>query len=142
MNKSTQQAGENFLQSMATVPWVHYHGYIDDPTLAAWYSHATAVVFLSDNEGFGSPVAEAAAFGRRVIVSANNKATLKAGGGAVIPVIPQEIRQAAITVLEQVGDGSKSAVLTASLNMHTYADAAILYADEICRLTTLFNRTV
>lgn len=142
MNKSTQQAGENFVQSLASIPWVHYHGYIDDPTLAAWYSHATAVVFLSDNEGFGSPVAEAASFGRRVIVSANNEATLKAGGGAVIPVIPQESRQAAIAVLEQVGDGSKSAVLTAPLNVHTYADAAILYADEIRRLTTLFNRTV
>lgn len=137
MNKSTQQAGEDFVQSVVNIPWVHYHGYIDDPTLAAWYSHATAVVFLSDNEGFGSPVAEAASFGRRVIVSASNEATLEAGGDAVIPVIPQESNQAAIAVLEQVGNVSQSAVLTAPLNVHTYADAAILYADEIHRLTTL-----
>ncbi len=106
MNKSTQQAGEDFIASTSTVPWIHYHGYIDDPTLAAWYSHATAVVFLSENEGFGSPVAEAASFGRRVIVNANNQATLGAGGDAVIPVRPQDAKAAAIAVLNQLGGGA------------------------------------
>ena len=145
MNKSTQQAGEDFVQSVASIPWVHYHGYIDDPTLAAWYSHATAVVFLSDNEGFGSPVAEAASFGRRVIVSENNEATLGSGGSAVIPVAPQNPRQAATAVLEQVSSTSgsvsksavsKSAALTAPPQVYAYADAAIAYADEIHGLMT------
>lgn len=141
MNKSTQQAGEDFIRSVEQKPWVHYHGYTDDPTLAAWYSHATAVVFLSDNEGFGSPVAEAASFGRRVIVSANNQATLGAGGDAVIAVMPQDAKGAAIAVLEQLGEtgeskasGNGNAVAIAPPKVYTYADAAVSYADEIQQL--------
>ncbi len=134
MNKSTQQAGEAFIQEVSAIPWVHYHGYIDDSTLAAWYSHSTAVVFLSDNEGFGSPVAEAASFGRRVIVSAHNQATLGAGGDAVIPVMPQDAERAAIAVLDQVGNGSKRTVTTLPPKVYTYADAAVTYADEIRQL--------
>ncbi|MGB3298177.1 MAG: glycosyltransferase [Phormidesmis sp.] len=133
MNASTQQAGEDFIQSVATIPWVRYHGYINDPILAAWYSHATAVVFLSDNEGFGSPVAEAASFGKRVIVSTNNEATLGAGGNAVIPVASQDAKQAAIAVLNQVGNASLSATRLPA-ELYTYADAAVPYADEIDRL--------
>ncbi len=142
MNKSTQQAGETFIKSIKHVPWIHYHGYTDDPTLAAWYSHATAVVFLSENEGFGSPVAEAAAFGRRVIVSANNQATLGAGGDAVIPVSPQDAKRAAVAVLEHVGMGredagrQQSAVAIAPPKLYTYADAAVDYANEIRALAT------
>ncbi len=148
MNKSTQQAGEAFIRTVEPMPWVHYHGYTDDPTLAAWYSHATAVVFLSDNEGFGSPVAEAASFGRRVIVSANNQATLGAGGDAVIPVAPEDAKGAAIAVLEQLGARRKSeagangisdsetggAIAIAPSKLYTYADAAVSYADEIQHL--------
>ncbi|WP_293112527.1 MULTISPECIES: glycosyltransferase [Moorena] len=37
--------------------------------LAQWYREATAVVFLSDREGFALPIAEAASFGRFVVVS-------------------------------------------------------------------------
>lgn len=134
MNKSTQEAGETFIESITQIPWVHYHGYIDDPTLAAWYRHATAVVFLSDNEGFGSPVAEAASFGRRVIVSAHNQATLGAGGDAVIPVMPQDAQSAAIAVLAQVGNGTQQAMAIAPQKLYTYADAAVTYADEIRQL--------
>jgi glycosyltransferase involved in cell wall biosynthesis len=134
MNKSTQQAGEAFIQSIANLPWVRYHGYTDDPTLAAWYSHATAVVFLSDNEGFGSPVAEAASFGRRVIVSAKNQATLGAGGDAVIPVMPEEANRAAIAVLEQIGSGAEKIASSPPTKVYSYADAAVTYADEIARL--------
>lgn len=141
MNQSTQQAGEAFLREVGSIPWVHYHGYIDDATLAAWYSHSTAVVFLSDNEGFGSPVAEAASFGRRVIVSARNQATLGAGGDAVIPVMPNDAKGAAIAVLDQLGsgkssdsDGSGHAVATLPPRVYTYADAAVVYAYEIRQL--------
>lgn len=145
MNKSTQQAGEAFIESVASVPWVHYHGYTEDAALAAWYSHASAVVFLSDNEGFGSPVAEAASFGRRVIVNANNQATLGAGGSAVIPVSPQDPRGGAARVLHELGasngdasqGNTKGGVLTAPPKVYTYADAAISYAAEICQLASI-----
>jgi len=156
MNKSTQQAGEAFIQSVETVPWIYYHGYTDDASLAAWYSSATAVVFLSDNEGFGSPVAEAAAFGRRVVVNANNQATLGAGGSAVIPVNPQDPNGAAITVLSelqvsplgidvlqasvlQISDLEISreggGVAIAPPKIYTYADAAVDYAAQIFQVT-------
>ena len=148
MNKSTQQAGEAFIESVAAVPWVHYHGYTEDEALAAWYSHATAVVFLSDNEGFGSPVAEAAAFGRRVIVNANNKATLGAGGEAVIPVNPQDAKRAAAQVLDELkgthlsqiggvsvaGGAVATKTVAAPPKIYTYADAAVSYASEIHQL--------
>ncbi|MFK8186597.1 MAG: glycosyltransferase family 4 protein [Phormidesmis sp.] len=141
MNKSTQQAGEAFIDSTTSVPWVHYHGYTEDAALAAWYSHASAVVFLSDNEGFGSPVAEAASFGRRVIVNANNQATLGAGGHAVIPVSPQNPDGAAACVLTEINTNHRHAEgrcaqggVIAPPKLYTYADAAISYAKEIRQL--------
>ena len=136
MNTSTQQAGEAFIQSIETIPWVGYHGYTADETLAAWYAQATAVVFLSEHEGFGSPVAEAASFGKRVIVNANNQATLGAGGDAVIPILPgqtsEDNKNAALTVLKQLEqDQSENAPRPSS---YTYADAAIAYAREIAQI--------
>lgn len=136
MNTSTQAAGEAFLQEMESIDWVHYHGYADDANLAAWYRTATAVVFLSENEGFGIPVAEAASFGKRVIVNAKSDATLGAGGDAVIPVRTENIERSAISVLDQVGLGQSGTVLTApmAVKVYTYADAASSYAKEIDHL--------
>lgn len=139
MNKSTQKAGEDFIQSVADIPWVHYHGYTEDADLAAWYTHATAVVFLSDNEGFGSPVAEAATFGRRVVVNADNQATLGAGGSAVIPVSPQTPDRAATRILEEVNVADRFFVgggVIAPPKIYTYADAAVSYAVSIKQLVT------
>ena len=144
MNKSTQQAGEDFIQAVEKLPWAHYHGFADDAELAAWYRESTAAVFLSENEGFGSPVAEAASFGKRVIVNANNQATLGAGGNAVIPVVPSstvaEASSAATKVLAQLESDraqKSSAVSTrAASETYTYADAAIAYAEEIALLAT------
>lgn len=133
MNAATQQAGEAFLQSIQAVPWVHYHGYIDDSELVAWYQHATAVVFLSDHEGFGSPVAEAASFGRRVIVSTKNRATRESGGSATIIVNPNEPQSAAATVLSELGLGQNQKPQS-SPKVYRYADAAISYAEEICSM--------
>ena len=136
MNNSTRQAGEAFVQSIAPLPWASYHGYTEDKTLAAWYAKATAVVFLSKNEGFGSPVAEAASFGKRVIVNEKNQATLGAGGDAVIPILPSQSdkdnRNAALRVLEQLSLNSSKQAPRPSL--YTYADAAIAYAQEIAQI--------
>lgn len=146
-NKSTQEAGDAFLQEIASIPWAHYHGFTEDAELAAWYREATATVFLSQNEGFGSPVAEAASFGKRVVVNANNQATIGAGGDAVIPVRPGTTQSAAENAATQVLDQLQSAKVdnrdterravaargnTAVLpKTYTYADAAIAYAEEI-----------
>ncbi len=130
MNKSTQSAGEKFLRDIEAIPWIRYHGYTEDATLAAWYREATAVVFLSENEGFGSPVAEAASFGRQVIINANNEASMGAGGEAVIPIKPQEIQTAANTVLEQI-KARRDRGEQSSLKVYTYADAAADYAEML-----------
>lgn len=145
-NKSTREAGNTFLREIESLPWAHYHGFTEDAELAAWYREATATVFLSQNEGFGSPVAEAASFGKRVIVNAKNQATLSAGGNAVIPITPsttaQESKGAATQVLEQLSSqasenhhsASASTIARVLPKTYTYADAAIAYAEEISKL--------
>ena len=135
-NKSTQQAGDAFLQNIQSLPWARYHGFTEDAELAAWYKAATATVFLSQNEGFGSPVAEAASFGKRVVVNANSQATQGAGGSAVIPVHPgteaDKASAAAAEVLKQLESAGQQDIK--SDDVYTYADAAIAYAEEIAQL--------
>jgi glycosyltransferase involved in cell wall biosynthesis len=87
MNTTTQESGEAFLKSVKNKPWVHYHGYLSDRALAQWYRQATAVVFLSENEGFGLPIAEAVSFGRWIVVSQTNQASREVGGANVIAVV-------------------------------------------------------
>ncbi|MGG6270703.1 glycosyltransferase [Leptolyngbya sp. AN03gr2] len=134
MNATTQQAGEQFLQSIETIPWVHYQGYMDDRELAAWYQHATAVVFLSEHEGFGSPVAEAASFDRRVIVSKNNVATQESGGDAVIPIDPEELQSAAVKVLREL-EAKEQRDRAPSTSLYTYAKAATTYTELIASMS-------
>lgn len=131
MNASTQQAGEQFLESVKSIPWVHCRGYMSDPELAAWYIHSTAVVFLSEHEGFGSPVAEAASFDRRVIVSKMNQASRESGGDSVIAIDPDYPTEAAKIVLNELSE-KRSQVYK---NTYTYADAAVHYTDEISGLS-------
>ncbi|MEL6778132.1 MAG: glycosyltransferase [Cyanobacteria bacterium J06597_16] len=134
MNSSTQAAGEAFLRSVEKLDWVHYHGYADDVNLAAWYRCATAVVFLSENEGFGIPVAEAASFGKRVIVNGKSEATQGAGGDAVIAVDTGDVAAGARVVLKQVDAEKESGAMAVSAEVYSYADAASVYAAEICEV--------
>jgi len=132
MNESTRKAGEAFLQDIESIPWVQYQGYVEDATLAAWYKHATAVVFLSENEGFGTPVAEGPEFERRVIINKKNLASFGAGGDAVIVVDPQDQPAAAATVLEKLAVERVVPEAPPS-EVYTYADAAARYAEELSR---------
>lgn len=50
-------------------PRVRGMGRVDEPTLESLYAGALAIVLISEYEGFGLPVLEAAAHGRRAIVS-------------------------------------------------------------------------
>ena len=134
MNTSTQATGEAFLNSIENLPWVHYHGHIDDRALAQWYRKATGVVFLSDNEGFGFPIAEAASFGRWVIVSQTNQAGIEAGGSAIVPVDPDDPKEAASKVLCQLKEGISPEV---SISLPQWQSTAAAYAEEICGMNPL-----
>lgn len=99
MNTSTENEGKAFLASVKQYDWVKYHGHVSDPALAQWYRNATVIIFLSNREGFGLPIAEAFSFGRWVIVSEHNLAAVEAGGNATIPINPDLPDRAAAEVL-------------------------------------------
>ncbi|NJR45563.1 MAG: glycosyltransferase family 4 protein [Hyellaceae cyanobacterium CSU_1_1] len=130
MNATTKVIGETFLKSIENKHWVHYHGYISDRALAQWYRQATAVVFLSENEGFGLPIAEAAAFGRWIVVSQANQASRETGKDAVIPIAVNNPQVA--TLLKQL---QKSPSPPTKIRGQQWRKTASAYATEICRLT-------
>lgn len=131
MNESTKVAGKAFLKSIAHIPWIHYHGYVEDSALAQWYRQADAVVFLSDAEGFGFPIAEAASFGRWAIVSHLNHAGIEAGGSAIIAINPDNPQGGAAKVLEQLQQNKYPSIQN---GLQKWSDSAVSYADQICSL--------
>lgn len=131
MNTTTQAAGEAFIESVKDLPWVVYHGYAGDRELAQWYRQATGIVFLSDNEGFGFPIAEAASFQRWVVISQNNEAGMESGGDAIIAIDPQHPAEAAASVLSQLNAQEYPNVLS---TLPSWQDAAISYTQEIKQL--------
>lgn len=128
MNTSTQAEGVAFLKSVEAYSWVHYHGHVDDAVLAQWYRNSTAIVFLSHQEGFGLPIAEAFAFGRWAVVSQHNSAAVEAGGNAIISVAPEQPKQAAAKVLHCLSHGETPP--THNLYV-SWQSAANRYRDEI-----------
>ena len=128
MNTTTQAAGEAFLASVKDLPWVTYHGYAEDRALAQWYRQATAIVFLSDNEGFGFPIAEAASFKRWVIISETNQAGVESGGEAIMAINPSLPKAAAETILSKLEAQQFPHV---SSKVFSWQDAAIAYKEEI-----------
>lgn len=134
MNATTEAIGQAFIKSIENQHWVHYLGYVDDSALAQWYRQATAVVFLSENEGFGLPVAEAAAFGRWVVVSQTNQASSESGGSAIIPVEVSNPQGAATQLLTQLQKNPSPPNESRGQQWRTTASS---YAAEICRLTRL-----
>jgi len=130
MNASTQSAGETFLESIKPLSWAYYHGHVDDAVLAEWYRHTDAVVFLSDNEGFGFPIAEAACFNRWAIVSHKNAASSEAGSDALITVDADKPMEAAAVVLNQLQPGK----LPPEVSLPSWQDAAVAYSEAIMTL--------
>ena len=131
MNESTQAAGEAFIASIANTDWIHYQGYVSDEALAQWYRQTDAVIFLSDREGFGFPIAEAASMNRWAIISQHNTAGVEAGGGAVIAIDPDNPQAAAEQVLRQLERQSQPG---AQDDLQKWSDSAVAYADEIDKL--------
>jgi glycosyltransferase involved in cell wall biosynthesis len=131
MNESTQIAGEEFLRSIQNISWIHYQGYVEDNVLAQWYRQCNAVIFLSDLEGFGFPIAEAASFRRWAIVSQLNQAGVEAGGEAIIAVDFDNLETSATKILQQLAQNPYPKV---TKNSQQWSDSAIIYADEICQI--------
>ncbi|MEM8723386.1 MAG: glycosyltransferase [Cyanobacteria bacterium P01_G01_bin.39] len=131
MNESTQAAGEDFLASIKDIPWIHYQGYVSDDALAQWYRQAAAVIFLSDREGFGFPVAEAASMGRWAIISQLNTAGVESGGKAIIAIDPEQPQIAAKKILDHLQQELYPPVQN---DLQQWSDSAVDYADEIEKL--------
>ncbi|MEL6929580.1 MAG: glycosyltransferase [Cyanobacteria bacterium J06600_6] len=138
INESTRTAGEAFLESIKDTPWIHYQGYVSDPALAQWYRQTKAVTFLSDLEGFGFPIAEAASMSRWSIISQHNTAGIEAGGTAIMAIDPEAPEKAAQHILEQLHNQPYP---DAQSNLQKWSDSAVAYADEIEKLmiTTVFS---
>ncbi len=126
MNTSTRSAGIAFLETLTSLPWAHYHGHVNDADLAEWYRHTSAVVFLSDNEGFGFPIAEAASFNRWAIVSDKNAASSEAGSHTLIAVDTNKLEQAASAVISQLSQGPPPKV-----SLLSWQEVASAYATAI-----------
>jgi len=131
MNESTQAAGEAFLKSIADTNWIHYQGYVSDSALAQWYRQTKAVIFLSDREGFGFPIAEAASMSRWAIISQHNTAGIEAGGTAIMAIDPERSQSAAKQVLDRL---DRQPYPDAQTNLQKWSDSAVAYADEIVKL--------
>ncbi|MDR7472089.1 MAG: glycosyltransferase family 1 protein [Armatimonadota bacterium] len=81
-----------------------FTGWVDDPTLAAWYRGATALVIPSLYEGFGLPALEAMASGTPVVAS-RTAALPEVVGDAAVMVDPLDVGSIAQGI-ERVVHGS------------------------------------
>lgn len=95
INKSSQEEADKFLRFIKEdnelSENVIYLGYISDQALAGLYSKATAVIFLSKNEGFGFPLIEAFSQGCPVIYNQSCRVLDEHAEGAGIGVSEDEI---------------------------------------------------
>jgi glycosyltransferase involved in cell wall biosynthesis len=126
MNASSETEGKAFIKSIEEISWAVYHGYVDNNNLAQWYRTATAIVFLSDNEGFGFPIAEAASFQKWSIVSDKNQTAFEAGGEALIPINIDEPEKSVSEVLTKLKQGKPPTV-----ELQSWETTAQLYSDLI-----------
>ena len=129
MNNSTKKEGESFLKSIEKNDWVKYHGYLDNKYLAQWYREASAIVFLSNNEGFGFPIAEAASFNKWSIVSSENQAAFEAGGNSLIPININDSKNSASKVLQKLKQEQPQ-----QIQLQTWETSAKSYAKMIQNL--------
>jgi glycosyltransferase involved in cell wall biosynthesis len=128
INVSTQKAAEQFLFDIENIPWVHYHGYVEDQELAEWYRRTIAVICISDHEGFGLPISEGVSFNRWVVVSQKNKAAIEAGGNGLISINPDQPQEASKKIWESL---KIAQIPPHQTSLSTWKNTANLYAQEI-----------
>lgn len=133
IEKNTEVNAQEFLNSIKDLEWCHYHGYVSLQELAEYYRRSIAVVFLSDYEGFGLPIAEASSFNRWTIVSHKNQAALESGVNSIIIVDPNHPQNAARMVLSQLQQAKfpNSNPQEIQKQGNTWEFVAKQYADEI-----------
>jgi len=104
-DKKWLQAPENGSQGSADRNHPHpvLTGYVDDATLAALYTGATALVYPSLYEGFGLPIVEAMACGCPVVCSRTSSMPEVAGDAALL-VDPRNADELAAALDRVVGD--------------------------------------
>lgn len=107
--------------------WVHFTGWVEEADKPALYSLASLFVFPSLYEGFGLPVAEAAACGTPVVTS--NRSSLPEAAPGAILVNPEDEKELAL-VLAVVLKSKPEAVSQAS---RTWLDVI----GETCSLLTV-----
>jgi glycosyltransferase involved in cell wall biosynthesis len=100
----------NRLELCELPPRVHLAGFVADSGLAALYSGALALVYVSLYEGFGLPVLEAMASGTVPIVSANTSLP-EVVGDAGVCVNPFDIEQIAAAIEHVIDDSEHRAAL-------------------------------
>ena len=137
MNQSTQADGEAFLNEVEPLDWVHYQGHVGDAELAQWYRQAAAVVYLSDSEGFGLPIAEAASFNQWVVVNQNNQAAVEVGQGSIISIDLSSPATSAKQVLDQLGASQPTST---ARSLPTWKAAANDYTKTIINSLKRSNR--
>lgn len=133
MNKFTEEEGKRFVQELSELSWGHYHGHVSDEELAEWYRQCSAVIFLSNDEGFGLPIAEAVSFKKHTIISSANKAGLEAGGKGVIPIDIDALAEGALHFI----DAAQKAPANTETQMPTWQAAAEGYAEKLCSIETV-----
>ncbi|MFH1819651.1 MAG: glycosyltransferase family 1 protein [Pseudomonadota bacterium] len=82
---------------------VRFLGNVSDAQLSMLYSATDALLFLSEYEGFGLPVVEAAHYGRRMILSDGGAIAEIAPPGACVVGCDQPLDQVAGKVAEYLG---------------------------------------
>lgn len=83
--------------------WVIRPGFVPDPELALFYSHAHLFVYPSAYEGFGLPVAEAMASGIPVITS-NRTSLPEVTQGAALLIDPDDIEEFSLVLQKGLED--------------------------------------
>lgn len=79
-------------------PWVHFTGWIDEADKAALYTLAAVFAFPSLYEGFGLPVAEAAACGTPVVTS--NRTSLPEAAPGALLANPEDVGDIAAGLMQ------------------------------------------
>jgi glycosyltransferase involved in cell wall biosynthesis len=81
-------------------------GNVSDKDLSWYYKHTDGLVFLSEYEGFGLPVIEAATFNRKIVVSDGGSLAEIAPASACVVPRGQPVAKAALKVAAYLADNS------------------------------------